>query len=289
MGIKGLSNFLKKQCNQVFVTVPDIARYSGKRFAIDVSIFMYKFAYGRASNTFDFLNQFIQQHKSLKLCNIEAIYIFDGEHIGKENTHEERAVAKGKAEASRDTKIEVLQKSLDEHVNDPVASLSISSEIYRLQHSVITITKQHYVVLQQLFQEHNIPYHIAAGEAEKGCADLCVNGGADVVVTEDYDALVCGAPVVLKNLGSSNKPMIEIQLNNVLGALQLTYAQFVDFCILCGSDFNPSLPKIGPVTAYKHIKRHFCIENILLATGYNTNEEVLKTFKYQLARSNFIS
>ena len=38
----------------------------------------------------------------------------------------------------------------------------------------------------------------ADGEAEKACAWLADTGIVDLVVTEDYDALVCGAPRVLR-------------------------------------------------------------------------------------------
>jgi flap endonuclease-1 len=30
--------------------------------------------------------------------------------------------------------------------------------------------------------------------------------------------------------------------------------QFIDFCILCGCDYTPKIPQIGPIKAYKMIK-----------------------------------
>ncbi len=48
---------------------------------------------------------------------------------------------------------------------------------------------------------------------------------------------------------------------------ELTHEEFVDFCILCGTDFNHNIEKIGAVRAYDLIKKHKSIKN--LPTVYN--------------------
>ena len=40
----------------------------------------------------------------------------------------------------------------------------------------------------------------------------------------------------------------------LLSLLSLNKSQFLDLCILCGTDYNKNLPKIGSFTAYKYIK-----------------------------------
>jgi len=73
--------------------------------------------------------------------------------------------------------------------------------------------------------------------------------------------------------------------------MKLTYKQFVDLCILCGSDFTKSTIKnIGPNKALKYIKLYENIENIieyLIQIGKevpNDNE-----FDYKFARNQFIN
>ena len=287
MGIKGLASFLKSKYPSVFVEIPDINIYAGMKFAIDTSIFMYKFANGRVDDD-RFLMNFVYQYNSLKALNIQAIYIFDGEHVGKEQTHEKRAIAKERAVSSRDEKLVALNEELSSHTT-ATNVLDIAAQIDKLERSIISINKQHYSTLKSLFDEHKIPYYTAIGEAEKGCAYLGAGGLVDVVVSEDYDCLPCGAPILLKNLGSSKNSLIELRLNTLLEQLELSYVEFVDFCILCGSDFNTSLPKIGPVSALAKIKKHRSIEGVLLATGHGANEELMSRFNYQQARRNFMS
>ena len=48
-----------------------------------------------------------------------------------------------------------------------------------------------------------------------------------------------------------------------LAGLQLTHAQFIDLCILCGCDYTDSIKGIGPVTALKLVREHGSIEEIL--------------------------
>jgi len=43
----------------------------------------------------------------------------------------------------------------------------------------------------------------------------------------------------------------------------MTSAQFLDFCVLLGTDASPRIPKVGPVTAAKLIQQYGSIEGIL--------------------------
>ena len=52
-------------------------------------------------------------------------------------------------------------------------------------------------------------------------------------------------------------------LDVILEKLNLNYEQFVDFCILCGCDYSPKIPRLGPITAFSLIKKEGNIENIL--------------------------
>ena len=108
-------------------------------------------------------------------------------------------------------------------------------------------------------------------------------------MTNDYDAVVCGAERVLFNLGSVTSPLVELNLNAILFALQLTYLQFVDFCILCGTDFNCSLPRIGPVTALSKIRMYGSIENLLRRDPkLILTPEVVADFSYEVALVRFL-
>jgi len=133
-----------------------------------------------------------------------------------------------------------------------------------------------------------IPIVEAPCEAEAQCAELgallrsrtaCAceltrhnvkakKGKVWATATEDMDALTFATPILLRRLTapeSKKLSVYEIHLEKVLGkdGLDLTMAQFVDLCILCGCDYCDSIKGIGPKSALKLIREHRTIEEIL--------------------------
>ncbi|KPV75570.1 uncharacterized protein RHOBADRAFT_53535 [Rhodotorula graminis WP1] len=109
-------------------------------------------------------------------------------------------------------------------------------------------------------------------EAEGVCAALCTLGHADYVVSEDLDAAVYGAPllrfVTVTPAGTGRepkKPMTVLDPARLRDDLGLTRAEFVDFALLCGTDFTDRVYKVGPVLAHKLIVTHSTIERALAA------------------------
>ena len=81
----------------------------------------------------------------------------------------------------------------------------------------------------------------SGGDAECRCSQLVGEGGADCVVTDDYDAIpyLCGlAGGEGKMLFGINRPSIlEIDVARVLELTEMSRNEFVDVCILSGCDF----------------------------------------------------
>ena len=69
--------------------------------------------------------------------------------------------------------------------------------------------------------------------------------------------------------------------------MQLSSDQFIDFAILIGNDYNGNPPNVGPVTAYKLIKDHGCLENIIECDKKFNWSEISET--YEVVRSIFKS
>ena len=90
-------------------------------------------------------------------------------------------------------------------------------------------------------------------DGERYAAALCQAGHADAVATEDYDALVAGAPMVLRKAGSAQPFM-----HNLADAAShgLTPQQLRHVAILCGTDWHPGVPGFGARTAVKAIRQH---------------------------------
>ncbi|KAF4659479.1 Gen1p [Perkinsus olseni] len=149
-------------------------------------------------------------------------------------------------------------------------------------------------------------YVLAPGEAEATCAQLCKEGKADAVSTEDIDAVVFGAPLVLKNLSNTlhrlegnggsrskeeatNNYVREISRDIVLDALGLTAESLAELAILCGCDYCPSIPKIGPSRAYALLLKHGNITSIITAIEGSKSYKAPSEWAYREAKELFLN
>lgn len=88
-------------------------------------------------------------------------------------------------------------------------------------------------------------------DAERHAAALCHAGFAHAVATEDYDALVAGAPTVLRKAGSQ-EPFLH-HLGD-LGLHGLSLEQLRAVAILCGTDWHPGVKGFGAKTAARMLQ-----------------------------------
>lgn len=108
-----------------------------------------------------------------------------------------------------------------------------------------------------------IPAFKALGEAEAECVQMLKNKIVDCVGSDDMDCLTFGCQVLVKGIRTKKDPVIEVNLDKLLKGLNFTMDQFIDYCILCGCDYLPTIPRIGPSTALKLIEEHKNIEGVL--------------------------
>jgi len=121
-----------------------------------------------------------------------------------------------------------------------------------------------------------IPWLQAPSEGEAQAAHLTIKGDTNFCASQDYDSLLFGAPMLIRNVTISGRRKLPkkdvyidvvpetVELNQVLKELGITREQLVDIGILVGTDFNPEGVKgMGPKTALKLIKEHGALENAL--------------------------
>ncbi len=121
-----------------------------------------------------------------------------------------------------------------------------------------------------------LPVIVAPSEGEAQAAYIVRNKDAYAAGSQDYDALLFGAPVVVRNLAVTGKRKIPgkgiyvevnpelIDLEAGLIKLGISREQLVDIGILVGTDYNEGIKGIGPKKALKLIKKHGKIEGALL-------------------------
>jgi len=120
-----------------------------------------------------------------------------------------------------------------------------------------------------------IPVVQAPSEGEAQAAFMVKEKKAYATGSQDYDALLFGASVVVRNLAVTGKRKLpgksvyvdvkpeSIELEPGLLKLGISSEQLVDIALLVGTDYNEGIKGIGPKKALKLIKKHGSIEGAL--------------------------
>jgi flap endonuclease-1 len=275
MGIHGLFQLLKSDAPDSYREI-DKSKLRNKIIAVDASILLYQFlvqirtkgsGYGQqllVDNNGDVTSHiqgFFNRAANLLENEIKPVYVFDGKPPALKYAElVKRKELKKKAEKEAEDAEERIENAEDSDLEEAISDLNKASK------RNIHITKQQTEEVKELLRLMGIPVIEAPCEAEAQCAELVKSGKVFAAGTEDMDALTFGTPIILRKLTmpeSAKENVIEINVSKVLSGLDLTYDQFIDFCILCGCDYCESIKGIGPKTALKLIRKHNNIETIL--------------------------
>ncbi len=136
----------------------------------------------------------------------------------------------------------------------------------------------------RLLQALGVAVVRAPHDGERYAAALCHAGHADAVATEDFDALVAGAPAVLRKAGSQ-EPFLH-HLSD-LATHGLSRDQLRHIAILCGTDWHPGVKGFGAKTALKMLQAEPDIRKVIRAahdgTGTARYHKLLKEADLTLA------
>lgn len=280
MGIKNLSSFIREKFPQCVETI-HISEYAYKRLAIDTSLFMCIF---KASYNERWVQAFIKLVECLRKNQVHCVFIYDT------TAPPEKALEREERISSRDklrNKIDLISESISNYeskiqeqenleillefqtsrdikprllLENQLNIVDIKKEVEKLKKQNFHVSKSDFELTKKLFDILNVPYYQAPMEAETMCADLCKQGLVDGVLSRDTDVLAYGSPVFLTNLVMKDEICERIVLDELLEEMNWTYPQFLDFCIMCGTDYNRNMPKIGSGTAYKLIDTYKSID-----------------------------
>ncbi|WP_436925902.1 flap endonuclease-1 [Halosimplex amylolyticum] len=172
--------------------------------------------------------------------DVTPVFVFDGSVVDlKDDEVEQRREEREKRE-------EQLEQAREE--GDAIAVARLDSQTQRLTDTILRTTRE---VLDLL----DVPVIEAPAEGEAQAAHMAREGDVDYVGTEDYDALLLGAPLTLRQLTSKGDPEL-MDFEATLETHDLTWEQLVDAAILMGTDFNEGVSGIGPKTAVKAVREH---------------------------------
>tara|TARA_Y100001970_G_C14147833_1_gene810868 strand:+ start:432 stop:1424 length:993 start_codon:yes stop_codon:yes gene_type:complete len=279
MGIKNLTQTIKKYSPDS-IQHENLYKLSGKKVAVDASLIIYqqllnksaifKNKDGKITNHITGLFYKLMNYISL---NIELIFIFDGKP--PENKLECILERKKKSEKAK----ELSEKAGSKEEKDKYEKTSI-----RLTYEMINDVKKLLTLLGISYIHPNI------GEGEAFASELCKMGFVDYVLTEDMDTMAYGCPKLIRNctdktIKRKNDIVSIFTYEKIIDDLKISKNDFLNFCILCGCDYCPLVPKIGNVTALKLIKKYNSIEEIIENTTYQFPDNYLELFNS--AKDNF--
>jgi len=180
---------------------------------------------------------------------IKPVFVFDGKppELKQETNAERKRLRDEAGEKYR----EAVERGDDEEAYKQARSAT------RVDETIISTSKQ-------LLDLLGIPYVQAPSEGEAQAAFMVQRGDARFAVSQDYDTLLFGAPLLMRNLTVSGKRKIRgrvvtvnperLALAEVLTGLSLSREQLVEVGILVGTDFNPGAAGIGAKTALKIVR-----------------------------------
>jgi 5'-3' exonuclease len=293
MGIKCLHKFLKHHVEHIYRIRPFTA-YQGRTLAVDINLYLYHF---KTKHRQRWVSALFNMIVTLRRHGIQLVFIYDTKApIEKETKQLERKMKKQHAEKRMteirdaltlyedngqvetcltdimDKRHPTVKKLLSPSPEVSVVDASlIQTELDQLQNQMVNITRYDVQLSKQLLDILAIPTLDSPNEAETMCSHLCVHGLVDGVLSNDTDVLVYGTPIFLTRMSLHLNSWTEIVYTDVLEGLGLTADQFRDFCILCGTDYNKNIPRIGPEKAYKLMLEHGSIEGIREATSHDTS------------------
>ncbi len=118
----------------------------------------------------------------------------------------------------------------------------------------------------QLLKYMGVPSVDAPEEGEAQASHMALKGDVFAASSQDFDALLFGAPKLVRNLtlaGRRKMPRRNVyvdvvpellELEDVLAELEISREQLVDLGVLMGTDFNEGVKGIGPKKALKLVK-----------------------------------
>ena len=190
---------------------------------------------------------------NLLLEGIKPIYVFDGiPHDLKKEERKRRKELKKTAQA----KYEKAKQEDDKEKMGKYARQTVKMTDEIIQES------------KQLLEAMGIPVIQADSEGEAEAAVLAQTKKIWAAASQDYDALLFGAPLLVRNLTLSRRRKTSagiyidvklelIEFQKLLNQLQIDQDQLICLGILVGTDFNPGgVKSIGQKTALEIVRRY---------------------------------
>ena len=255
MGIRNLNRFIQQRCPETPTRI-HLRDLTGKRIAVDTSIYMYRYSGEGALLENMYLMASVFRH-----YDIHAVFIFDGPPPPqKTDLIELRRKKKDIAKKQYDA----LATIMKEKKRAGYASVE-TTEIDDIEDSMRELKKQFVRLrdcdianVKELLVSFGFATIDAEGEADVLCAKLSLKKRVDACLSDDTDMFVYGCPVVLRHISLLNHSVVSYDTREILKKLSLTQQEFKMMCVVCGTDYSPTTTTastVSPEVVFKKITK----------------------------------
>lgn len=228
MGIRNLNSYLRNNCLESIRCI-NMADLEGKRIAIDISIYLYKY---EAENTL--LENIYLMLSIFKHYNIIPIFIFDG----KPPPEKKELLIKRREDKEFAYKEYNKLKQQLECKDDKDDKQDIINLMDQLKKQFVYINKEKIELVKNLIRSYGATYYDSPGEADELCASLVIKKKVWACMSEDMDMFVYGCTRVLRYFSLVNHTAVLYYMKGILCELNMTHKEFKEICILSGTDYN---------------------------------------------------
>ena len=247
----------------------------GKKVAIDTYNIVYQFMSAirqpdgyplcdSKGRTTSHLTGLLHRTASLIEAGIEPVFVFDGKpHPLKQATLDGRKERREKAEQEWKDAVER---------GDMKTAHTKAQQTSRMTDEVKESAKE-------LIRYMGLPIVDAPSDGEQEAAYICRRKDVWATASQDFDSLLFGTPVLLRNLTMTGRRKVPgkdiyreiktevIDSEEFLRNLGISREQLVDMCILMGTDFNTGIKGIRPKKALKLVRDNGDLESVLRKIG----------------------
>jgi flap endonuclease-1 len=256
MGIRMLNRFLQNKCKSSISRV-NLSELSGKKIAVDISIYLYKFLGDNAllENLYLMISIFREN-------NIIPVFVFDGKPPSEKN---DTIAFRKKTKINARDEYYRLKQILDDIESDvavsdcdggggggggddddektvtdiPSNTADIRIMMDKLKKKFVILKSEHIQNAKTLLQAYGMTYIESPGEADMLCAKLVSKNIVYACLSEDTDMFVYGCSRVLRYLSLTTSTVILYDFQEIIKTLDMTTYEFRQLCIIYGCDYLP--------------------------------------------------
>jgi flap endonuclease-1 len=191
--------------------------------------------------------------------DVDLVFVFDGKPPGLKR-EEIKARRQTRGKAAEEYEAAIRRRDYATAWSKAVTSTRLTGDLVGDAKRLLTML--------------GIPWVQAPSEGEAQAAHMCTQGQVWATASRDYDVLLYGSPRLLRYLTISGREFLPskgtsrplepelIDLEELLGHLELTREQLVDLAVLIGTDYNPGIKGIGPKKGLRLLHKHGSLEEL---------------------------